>query len=570
MDAERRSPRVLVIDDGETYARAVAESLPELTLVRPNGLAGEPRLGDGPAALAFLQQHAAEVDVVLLDMNFDVAPERLLPLEPGASPRRTRRFQGVAILREIRRRWPELPVVLLTAEEDLSLIEAAGELAAQSMTYFLDGDALDALRIRINTALHEAALGLEDADILWGRDPAMRAVRRRLAVLARGRMPVIMEGETGTGKSYLAERFVHANSGRKGPFVTLDLASIPPDLVPAHLFGAVRGAYTGAVTDRKGIFELADRGTVFIDEVQNIPPEIQKQLLVVLQERRVRPLGATRSVPVDVKVIAASNTSLAEAVAAGRFRADLYMRLFPATRVVIPPLRERPGDIELLARSLVARAADDPDVAALREQVAVAVGLPRGGGLALVVGRQRPGGAAGSPGRGALELYVPAPAWEQLLRHPWPGNMRELQSVLTNLVTFTLVAAADAVHSGLSIRSPRLQVDPGLVGELLAGACGLEPPAAPAAWQGPAAADDDGGAGLMIPVRIAPAAGLNAVGVEVERQYFLALYRRSKGDFSRMAELLLGDAGRARAVRLRFNQLGLKVRALPRESEEGG
>lgn len=535
-------PRLLLVDDGETYAEAISKHMTEFTLVSPPD-AELPRLPDGPAALEFLEREADGVDVVLLDMRFDVPADRLLPLAEGRTLRRQRRFQGVAILREIRRRFPELPVVLLTAVEDLSLVDVADELAAQSMTYVLDGEDLDALRIRVNTALRDAARAQEEDDILWGQDPAMRAVRRRLAVLARGRLPVVLEGETGTGKSFLAERCLHRNSGRDGPFVVLDLATVPTELIPAHLFGATRGAYTGAVADRKGVFELAHRGTLFIDEVQNVPLEVQKQLLLVLQDRRVRPLGSSREVEVDVKVVAASNAPLAEAVRAGRFRPDLYMRLSPATRVVLPPLRERPGDLRFLARRFVERAADEADIAELRDRVARAVGADTGAPLTLLVGREsRDAGEQ-------LALALPTPAWRRLAAHPWPGNLRELAMVMHNIVTFTLVAAVDAIEAGVALSAPRLQVDPGLVGDLLAGAPAIR-------------TDGSDDHPDHVKVKLAPAETLNSVSTSVERQYFLHLFRQTDGDFDAMAERLLGDRERGRAVRLRFNQLGLKVREL--------
>jgi two-component system nitrogen regulation response regulator GlnG len=546
-------PRLLIVDDGSTYARVVHERMPEVEIVHPDDDADPRCLRDGPSALEFLERSAGTVDVVLLDMHFDVPDERLLPLGEGASPRRTRRFQGVAILREIRRRFPQLPVVLLTSLEDLSLVDAAGELVSQSMTYLLDGADLDALRVRINAALKEASLGVEESAILWGGDPAMRAVRARLAVLARGRMPVILEGETGTGKSFLAERFVHMNSGRSGPFVVVDLSTLPRDLIPAYLFGAVRGAYTGSVADRKGVFELAHQGTLFIDEIQNTPLEIQKQLLLALQDGRVRPLGSPRELSVDVKVVAASNSPLDRAVAEGRFRPDLFMRLSPATRVRIPPLREHPADLRFLARRFAEAAAGDPDVAGLRDEVAAAVGLAPGADLELSIGRSR--GAAGT-----LELQIPGPAWKLLENHSWPGNIRELQMLVQNAVVFTLVAAVDAVRSGLPLTATRLQVDPGLIGELLAGSSAL----AAAGGPSPSTAEARRGEGGEVAVRIEPADTLNAVANSVERQYFLELFRRADGDFRAMARALLGDERKGRAVRLRFNQLGLKVRELAR------
>lgn len=532
--------RLLLIDDGERYAEAIAAHMPQFELVDP-GLEDQPRIGDGPAALAWLGQHRERVDVVLLDVRFDVPAEALLPLPEARSLRRQRRYQGVAILRAIRTRWPALPVVLLTSLADLSLGDIGAELAAQSMTYMLDGDDLDTLRIRLHAAVESLGRDAEEQDVLWGRDPSWRVIRRRLSILARGPMPVILEGETGTGKSFLAERFVHALSGRDGPFVVCDLATVPSELIPAHLFGATRGAYTGAIADRQGVFELADRGTLFIDEVQNIPLEVQKQLLLALQTRRVRPLGASKERAVDVKVVVASNASLSAAVADGRFRADLYMRLSPATRVLLPPLRERAADLPFLARRLCARTADEPEIAALSGRVNRALGLAADAPLELVIGQAEPAGDG-------LQLMLPEPAWRRMKAHPWPGNIRELSMVLHNIVTFTLVGAVDALEAGLPLSSTRLQVDPALVADLLAGAVGLQP----------SASRDP----HLIPVRVAPQSTLNNVSVSVERQYMTHLFHQTDGDLAAMAEMLLGDPGRGRAIRLRLNQIGLKIRDL--------
>ncbi|MDD9941007.1 MAG: sigma 54-interacting transcriptional regulator [Myxococcales bacterium] len=531
------------MDDGETYARVVEEQLPEVELVRPG--ARTRRLKDGKAAIAFLEEHPDAVDLVLLDMHFDLPEARLLPVPGVQSLRRKRRYQGVAILHAIRRFLPDLPIVLLTSQEDLSLLDADGSLGAQSMTYFLDGDDLDALRISIHRAQSAAALGREEDGIFWGRDAQMVALRRRLAVLARGRLPVIIEGETGTGKSFLAERFVHRKSGRSGAFVVLDLSTVPRDLISAHLFGAVRGAYTGAVADRKGVFEAADGGTLFIDEIQNAPLEVQKQLLLVLQDGKFRRLGSTQDVPVDVKVLVASNTSLSAAVADGSFRADLYMRLSPATGVHVPPLRDRPGDLRFLAERFVAQAGEDADLRAMGHSLARAAGLPDDASLALTIGR------GDEPPKDQLEISLAEPSWRRLCAYEWPGNLREMSMVLYNIVSFTLVGAVDAMHDGTPVRSARLQVDPGLVGELL----------------GDAGARVDAEATLEeagVRVALAPGRSLNAVAQAVERQYLTALFRQHGGDLGAIANVLLGDSERGRAVRLRFNQLGLSVRALRR------
>jgi DNA-binding NtrC family response regulator len=256
------------------------------------------------------------------------------------------------------------------------------------------------------------------------------------------------------------------------------------------------------------------------------------------------------------------------------------MRLSPATRVVIPPLRERLADLRHFAAHFAASAVADGELAELRDRAALALGLARGAPLALVFER----GAHAAADR--LALHLPQAAFKQLLAYGWPGNLRELATVMRNLVTFTLVAAADALGAGVRVRSPRLQIDPGLVAELLAGA-GVSAGAA-ATRASPARELDAGrgggssawpagdgaastasvptsGAGAgAVRVQVQPGRTLNAVAQDVERQYMLALFSATRGSFAEMAEILLGDAKRTRSVRLRFNQLGLKVRQLRR------
>jgi two-component system nitrogen regulation response regulator GlnG len=549
-------PRVLVIDDGESYAEIIATRMPELRLVplAPPHTGG--RISDGPAAIEYLADHRSEVDVVLLDMHFDVPNDRLFDLPEATSPRKKRRFQGLAILRRLREAHPNLPVVLLTAAPDLSLADAQVKLGPQSLTYLLGSDDIDALRIRIHAAYHESRETLmEDTDdVMWGTSPLMRAVRRRLAVLARGRMPIILEGETGTGKSYLAERYIHDLSERSGPFVVCDLSAVPAELIPAHLFGAIRGAYTGSVADRKGLFEIANHGTLFIDEIQNIPLEVQRQLLLVLQDSRVRPLGAAKQIEVDVKVIAGSNEPLDAAVARGAFRSDLYMRLSPATRVRLLPLRERREDLEFLARRFIEHACEEPEVEELRRQVAGAVGLPSDARARMRIGRPK---TPRVEERDAIEFVIVEPSWQQLEQHGWPGNVRELEMVMRNIAVFTLVAAVDAIRQGVPLESPRLQVDPGLIGELLSGSTRLSTKDQIIEEQ-PSTGTDP----RRLQIELAPAPSLNAAANAVERQYLLHLYRHCAGDFAQMALVLLNDPSKHRAVRLRFNQLGLKVREL--------
>ncbi len=539
-------PQLLLIDDNEAYTDAIREYMSEYQLVLVSE--SRHRAEDGFEALDFLDKHHDAVDVVLLDMRFDWPAERLLPFPEANTLRRQQRYQGVAILRALREKHPQLPVVVLTAMDDVSLGDINNELEALSLTYMLEGDSLDALRIRIHHALSESERSPEEGEILWGRNAKLRGLRRRLSVLARGALPVVLEGETGTGKSFLAEHFLHKRSGRSGPFVTLDLATVPSDLISAHLFGAVRGAYTGAV-DRKGVFELAHQGTLFIDEIQNIPLEVQKQLLLVLQDQKVRPLGSNREIAVDVKVIAASNTSLVTAVREGRFRPDLYMRLSPATRVTMPPLRDRREDLAFLITQMVRRVSDAPDVTPFRQQFAEAIKLNTDAAVELRLPDQE-----SRHDETVIELTIPGPAWRRLNRHRWPGNVRELSMVVHNIVTFTLVEAVDAAAGGLPLRSNRLQIDAGLVNDLLSGIVEVD------GQEDLPIKDPD-----LFPIRLSPQKSLNAVSVESERQYMEALFIQTAGNLEAMADRLLGDPDRSRAVRLRMNQLGLKLRELRRE-----
>src|SRR5207253_11458163 len=181
---------------------------------------------------------------------------------------------------------------------------------------------------------------LQEGPVFWGRSAAMAELRRTVGVLARSPLPVLVEGETGTGKSFLAEHVIHPRSGAKGPLVLTDLSTIPPALLGAHLFGARRGAYTGAVEDHAGVFEQAHGGTLFLDEIANLDLELQRQLLLVLERGTVTRLGDTRARPASPKLVAATNLDLENLVREGRFRQELYMRLNPATRLKVTPLPE--------------------------------------------------------------------------------------------------------------------------------------------------------------------------------------------------------------------------------------
>ena len=227
-------------------------------------------------------------------------------------------------------------------------------------------------------------------DMLIGRSPAMVEVYKEIGRVARTEMTVLLMGESGTGKELVA-RAIHANSARaRGPFVTVNMAAIPRDLMESELYGHEKGSFTGAVERRPGKFELANGGTLFLDEIGEMPVEMQAKLLRVLQEREVDRVGGSRPLSVDVRIVAATNAELARSVEEGRFRRDLYYRL-AVVPIRLPPLRERESDVILLARYFISK---------YGEQL-------KGRPMAL--------------GRDAEPL---------LLSHAWPGNVRELQNVV--------------------------------------------------------------------------------------------------------------------------------------------
>jgi two-component system response regulator PilR (NtrC family) len=231
-------------------------------------------------------------------------------------------------------------------------------------------------------------------DRLVGNSQAMQNVKARVAKVARGMAPVLVRGESGTGKELVA-RALHESSQRAGgPLVAVNCGAIPEALLEAEFFGARKGSYTGATQDRPGYFQAAQGGTLFLDEIGDLPLAMQSKLLRAIQERSVRPLGATQEEPVDVRIVSATHRDLAADVQAGRFRQDLYYRL-NVIEVVIPPLRERREDLPDLCRALLARIAQE----------------------------------SGTPAPELTEATVSA-----IAAHPLTGNVRELENLLHRAV----------------------------------------------------------------------------------------------------------------------------------------
>ena len=230
---------------------------------------------------------------------------------------------------------------------------------------------------------------------LLGNSVAMREVFGILERVAPTDLTVLISGETGTGKE-LASKAVHTRSRRReGPFVVFDCGAAPENLIESELFGHNRGAFTGAIEARPGVFEAAHGGTIFLDEIGELPLELQPKLLRVLEQREVRRVGANKTKPIDVRIVAATNRNLREEVDRGRFREDLYYRL-AVVEMAMPPLRERTEDLSMLARHLLERAAHNTHVKAIAQPV--------------------------------LDVFA---------EYHWPGNVRELSNVIERALPFS-------------------------------------------------------------------------------------------------------------------------------------
>ncbi|MBX3270252.1 MAG: sigma-54-dependent Fis family transcriptional regulator [Sandaracinaceae bacterium] len=552
-----RRPKLLVVDDGDRYVGLLHALLRDYDYATRCDLPGPcwecpQRAGctlthahDAAETETALARHP-DVDVVLLDVAFELPDERLLPARV-VPERHRRRLQGVEILAQLRRRRGDLPVVLMTSEEELAFEGPAEALAVDELITLAGADAFDAraLGLLVERILARTRSLPETGGYAFGQSAAMARVRRDAVVLAPTSLPILVLGETGTGKSALAERVIHPATGRDGPFVAVDLAALPEALIAAELFGTARGAFSGAV-ERRGRFEEAHGGTLFLDEVGNLPLETQRMLLLALWDGRVTRLGESAPRSVDVKVVAATNADLEAKVRDGSFRADLYARLNPAARLVLPPLRERLADLPELMRGLVKKKlAAGPDRALLADYFEAA-DLRGALHAELAIGR---------PDEGAhgVRFVLSRQSYADLRAHDWPGNVRELELLLANAVVFALADALGAAREGRAAGdADTIPIPAKLVRELLG-----------AVRRGEASGASASAGGFDV----RPRAQLRDVARDLERQLFLRLYRATKGDFDAMAERLLDgtDPSGARKVRLRFNQLGLRVREIDGE-----
>jgi two-component system nitrogen regulation response regulator GlnG len=381
---------VLVLDDDAAIRTVVAQALRRAG----HGVTLAATLAEAGRALARSVPDVFVTDVVLPDGD------------------------GLDHLRELSATHPTLPVIVLSAQNTLSTAVRATEVGAYE--YLPKPFDLDALTRAVDGALVRRSpipadqLGAADRALpLIGRSPAMQAVYRTIARVVANDLTVLVSGESGTGKELVAHALHDLGPRRAAPFVAINMAAIPRDLIEAELFGHERGAFTGATTRKSGRFEQAAGGTLFLDEIGDMPLDAQTRLLRVLQSGEFTLVGGTRGVAADVRIVAATNRDLAGQVASGRFREDLFYRL-NVVPIDLPPLRERVGDVALLALHFLDGAA--------------AQGLPR---------RRLDAGASA-----VLEA------------HDWPGNVRELENVVRRLAVLARDELVDADTARAALGTP--------------------------------------------------------------------------------------------------------------------
>ncbi|MEO8585819.1 MAG: sigma 54-interacting transcriptional regulator, partial [Acidobacteriota bacterium] len=518
-----RGPRVLVVDDQPKTADFLRRHAPDLALLGPS--AEKDWAGNWSETEAALARAGKLPDLVVLDLRFDVPDEELLPDQrslgetaAGKRDRRDRRDrQGLFILERLRRREPDLPVLLTTAHEEIPFEDEARRLRADAFTYTVGEDEAtgEGLVRLVRRVLDERESPLSTGRFFWGRSAAMRDLRRRIASLAPTPLPLLLTGPTGSGKNFLVKEVIHPLSSRKGPLVSFDCATVPETLLQAALFGSVRGAYTGSVADRPGVFEVAAGGTLFIDEIENLSPDAQKALLTALNDGVVRRVGATATVPHTARIVAASNLDLKKRVTEGLFRADLLMRLNPALALELPPLATRREDLEDLSDDFAAAFFKDPaNRLEITAQVRAAGGSEpdRVDTFELARGDDEVGRS-----RAPVVFALPRKGWQAIARHPWPGNVRQFAMVLADLLAATLYGRTAAAKD----RSGRVvfSIDPRLLFDLLAEARQEDAPAAADSFVLPRPRVDS----------------VEDFRRELERSAFRQTFHECEGDFSRMA-----------------------------------
>ncbi|THB53221.1 two-component system response regulator GlrR, partial [Klebsiella pneumoniae] len=330
----------------------------------------------GPEALRVLGRE--KVDLVISDLRMD-------------------EMDGLQLFSEIQKGHPGMPVIILTAHGSIPDAVAATQQGVFSfLTKPVDKDALYKA---IDEALEQRSPATDEAwrQAIVTRSPLMLRLLEQAGMVAQSDVSVLINGQSGTGKEIVAQAIHNASPRHDKPFVAINCGALPEQLLESELFGHARGAFTGAVSNREGLFQAAEGGTLFLDEIGDMPVALQVKLLRVLQERKVRPLGSNRDIEINVRIISATHRDLPKAMARGEFREDLFYRL-NVVSLKIPPLSERTEDIPLLANHLLRQSAD----------------------------RHKPFVRAFS-----------SDAMKRLMAAKWPGNVRQLVNVIEQCVALT-------------------------------------------------------------------------------------------------------------------------------------
>ena len=356
-------------------------------------------IDDEPDIRELLQITLERMDVdCLVAENISMGKKLIKQHEPSIclTDMRLPDGNGIEFVEWLQLHAPGIPVAIITAHGNVET--AVQALKAGAFDFISKPLDLNALRGIVAAALKldEKALS-DDAGGLLGDSVAMRHVREMIARVARSQAPVHISGESGTGKELVAQLIHRSGSRTDMPFVPVNCGAIPTELMESEFFGHKKGSFTGANSDKQGLFQSADGGTLFLDEVADLPFHMQVKLLRVIQEKAVRPVGAAQESPVDVRILSATHRNLGALVTAGKFREDLYYRI-NVIELPIPSLRERTEDIPELAECILEKLADELKV-------------------------KRP--------------VISQNAMERLLRHDYPGNVRELENVLERAITLS-------------------------------------------------------------------------------------------------------------------------------------